>query len=181
MIRLLETPDYRAGLCHLCVAHEFGPGAVALRYGDDIQGFEDIYIDQLVIGEGLDERTARAEVQRRLGVSRWKSEAVLFQIVKEIVPDAIVQREASPAWLGRQRLDIFLPALDLAIEYQGAQHFGPISLFGGEEGFVRARERDELKKKLCEENGITVVYVTQGDPLTVPHIRRRLQKFLLDA
>jgi hypothetical protein len=94
--------------------------------------------------------------------------------VKAILPDVPIQREASPSWLGRQRLDIFLPTLNLAIEYQGAQHFSPVSVFGGEAGLVRAQERDALKKRLCEKNGVDILYVLSTDPVTEPAIRRRL-------
>jgi hypothetical protein len=180
IVGLLTSPTYRDGICHLCVADQSGPEAAAQMYGDNIQVFEDIYIDQL-IREGQDKRTATAEIQRRLGISRWKSEAELHQIVKAIFPDVLVQREASPPWLGRQRLDIYMPTLKLAIEYQGAQHFSPVAAFGGEAGFARARERDELKKNLCEANGIELVYVHHGEALTAPSIRRRLGRFLTNS
>src|SRR3954464_791915 len=90
----------------------------------------------------------------------------------------VVQREASPVWLGRQRLDIYLPDLNLAIEYQGQQHFQAVALFGGEQGTRRAAERDALKQKLCQENGVTLIHVLHSDALTLPAIRRRLQRYL---
>jgi len=64
--------------------------------------------------------------------------------------------------------------LNLAIEYQGAQHFSPVAIFGGDAGLAQARERDELKKTLCEQNGTALVYVHHGEPLTFAAIRRRL-------
>lgn len=178
ILKLLDEPAYRDAVCHLCVARAEGPEAAALRYGDDILAFEGTYIDQFTVGGGLDGRTALAEVQRLLGLSRWKSEAMLFQIVKEMMPDVTVQREASPPWLGRQRLDIFVPDLKLAIEYQGAQHFGAVGAFGGEDGFRRAQERDAVKKRLCEENGIALVHVLHTEPLTPAALKRRLQRFM---
>lgn len=98
--------------------------------------------------------------------------------MKAILPDVLIQREASPPWLGRQRLDIFLPTLNLAIEYQGAQHFTPVTVFGGEAGLVRAQERDALKKRLCEENGVDILYVLSTDAVTEPSIRRRLGRYV---
>jgi len=176
-VELLKYAVYRDGICHLCVADASGSEAAAQMYGDDIQIFENIYMDQLM-REGHDKRTARAEVQRRLGISRWKSEAELYQIVKGMFPEEVVQREASPVWLGRQRLDIYISKLKLAIEYQGAQHFAPVAMFGGDAGLVRARERDALKKRLCAENGVELLYVHHGDPLSSPAIKRRLARFL---
>lgn len=58
---------------------------------------------------GVDEKTAREEVKHILGLSRWV-------------------REASPEWLGRLRIDIYLPDLKLAFEHQGEQHYRPITV-----------------------------------------------------
>lgn len=56
------------------------------------------------------------------------------------------------------RLDFFLPDYGVAIECQGGQHFTAIDFFGGEEGFQNTTDRDLLKKQLCEEHGIRVLY-----------------------
>lgn len=178
VLRLLDQANYQEDICHLCIARVSGPEAAALRYGDTLQDFEEAYIDQFTVGHGMDTRTARAEVQQQLGLSRWKSEALMFTIVKALFNNHIVQREASPLWLGRQRLDVFVPEIKLAIEYQGAQHFQAVDLFGGDHGFRRAVERDALKKRLCEQNGVTLVYVLHSDPLTPAFIKRRLQRFI---
>ena len=64
-------------------------------------------------------------------------------------------------WLvfeGKMYLDFFLPDYGVAIECQGIQHFEPIEIFGGEDGFERTKLRDEAKKMLCEEHGIKVLY-----------------------
>jgi hypothetical protein len=176
LIRLLDQPTYQDRICHLCIAADQGVETAALRYGDNIQAFEDVYIDQLKVG--VDTRIARADVQRRLGLSRWKNEAELFGIVKKLFDGIVVQREASPPWLGRQRLDIYVPDLSLALEYQGLQHFEAVALFGGEEGTRRAIERDALKQQLCTENGVTLIHVLHSDPLTPTAIRHRLQRYL---
>jgi hypothetical protein len=73
--------------------------------------------------------------------------------------------QASPEWLKPQRLDLFIPDLKLAIEYQGEQHFIPVELFGGEEGFQLRQESDERKKKLCEANGINLEYINYDEDL----------------
>lgn len=55
-------------------------------------------------------------------------------------------------------MDFYLPKYNIAIECQGIQHFKPINLFGGENGFQNTKERDIQKKKLCEEHGIKILY-----------------------
>jgi hypothetical protein len=67
-------------------------------------------------------------------------------------------------WLGLQSLDFYLPDYNIAIECQGEQHFKP-SNFGSktitnEESFKLTQERDSNKKRLCEENGIIILYYT---------------------
>jgi hypothetical protein len=46
---------------------------------------------------------------------------------------------------GRQEIDVFIPAIKLAIEYDGEQHFGAIRCFGGVEKFKKTQELDRLK------------------------------------
>ena len=66
-------------------------------------------------------------------------------------------------WLDKQHLDIYLPDYNVAIECQGDQHFYPVDIFGGEEGFVHRQELDEEKKKKCDEHGIKLYYFTKSD------------------
>ncbi|WP_252898792.1 hypothetical protein [Secundilactobacillus odoratitofui] len=46
-----------------------------------------------------------------------------------------------------QHYDIYFPKYKIALEYQGAQHFEAISIFGGEAGLKNAQERDKRKKR----------------------------------
>ena len=162
----------------MCVARSAGPDGAAYRYGDAMQEFVEPYVNQLMHSRDLDERTARAQVQQQLGLSRWVREAEMYQIIKQIFPDDLVLREASPPWLGRQRLDVFLPQRSLALEYQGEQHYEPIAVFGGSGTLARTIERDALKRRLCEENSIELVYIRFSDPLTVSSLKQRLRRFL---
>ena len=57
-------------------------------------------------------------------------------------------------------LDFYLPKYNKAIECQGIQHFKPVDFFGGEECFIKTIERDNIKQKLCENNGIKIIYFT---------------------
>ena len=66
-------------------------------------------------------------------------------------------------------LDFFIPKYNIAIECQGMQHFAIVEHFGGKELYETRIERDKLKKELCEEHGIEVIYFThekvEGDYL----------------
>lgn len=61
-------------------------------------------------------------------------------------------------------LDFYLPEYNIGIECQGIQHFIPTN-FGGnassenlEKMFNEEIERDNLKRNLCEEHGIKLIY-----------------------
>lgn len=177
VVSLLTDAHYEESICHLCIARRAGPEMAGVTYGDAIQEFVAPYVNQLMLSDGIDKATARSEVQQILGISRWVREAEMHGIVKKLFPDHVVIREASPPWLGRQRLDVFIPALDLAFEHQGEQHYRPVSAFGGEEALKRATERDETKKRLCQENGVHLVEIRFDEPLTTAALRRRLQAY----
>ena len=58
-----------------------------------------------------------------------------------------------------------MPDYGIAIECQGEQHFLPIDFAGkGKEWakyqLLENKKRDELKKELCEKNGIKLIYYT---------------------
>ena len=60
----------------------------------------------------------------------------------------------------QQSIDIYLPDLNIGIEYQGRQHFIPVSRFGGSSEYEKTVERDERKFKKCAENGVKLIYFT---------------------
>ena len=62
--------------------------------------------------------------------------------------------------LGLQSFDIFIPALKVAIEYQGGQHFKPLKNFGGYASFIKTAQRDKAKYEKCKKNGIKLLYYT---------------------
>ena len=67
-------------------------------------------------------------------------------------------RERKIPWLKGLELDFYIPDKNVAIECQGIQHFKPVEHFGGEEKFKYTIENDSIKRKLCEENGVRLLY-----------------------
>ena len=86
---------------------------------------------------------------------KWKHELSLFHALRKQYPDILYQYR--PDWLGRQSLDLYIPSLRTAIEYQGIQHYLPIDFFGGEEALAQRQELDQIKKQLCSENGVRLI------------------------
>lgn len=60
-------------------------------------------------------------------------------------------------WLGRMSLDFYLPDYNVAIECQGKQHFG-VGGWSKEDELVKIKNRDKIKKELCEQNNIEMIY-----------------------
>jgi len=89
----------------------------------------------------------------------WISETELLYRVRQLLPDVDVIAHGQPQWLGRQHLDIWIPAMGVAIEYHGIQHFQSVDFFGGEAAFRRGQERDRRKRMLCAQNGMHLVEI----------------------
>lgn len=106
--------------------------------------------------------------------TKWKSEKSLFDIVKKIYDDAIFQYRVD--WLKKQSIDIFIPSLYIAIEYQGVQHYESINYFGGEESFKRRQALDQEKKKKCKENYVKLIEWSYNDPLDIKYVKQRIKK-----
>jgi hypothetical protein len=105
------------------------------------------------------EDTCREEIGLPKVGEGWVSETYLYYTIKEAFPDLEVTHHARPEWLGKQHLDIYLPELATAIEYQGEQHSQPIAYFGGEQSFIDTQRRDRKKQRLCKKHGIRLIYV----------------------
>lgn len=126
-------------------------------------------------------REAENRVRQQLGIPNvgegWIAETQLYYEVKHAFPDLEVQQHASPEWLGRQHLDIFIPEKCVAVEYQGAQHDQPVEYFGGHEAFEKNQKRDERKQRLCRRHGIKLIYVRPDYALqnVIEEISRRIK------
>ena len=86
---------------------------------------------------------------------RWQNEFRFFYYIKLLHPDAIYQYTSE--WLGNQSFDVFIPEFNLAVEYQGKQHYMAVPFFGGDEKYKENINRDAKKRRLAEERNITVL------------------------
>lgn len=107
------------------------------------------------------------ELRREKGIPeigcQWKSETEIYAFIKELLANYEVTRHYSPLWLVPMHLDVYVPELSWAIEYQGQQHYMPVDIFGGEEGFEKTKVRDTIKKKLCQQNKVYLLYIRYDD------------------
>ncbi|MEQ1071025.1 hypothetical protein [Acinetobacter lwoffii] len=139
-------------------------------------------LSRITIQEGISERESENHIRELKGVARigerWVNETLLFNYINLLFPQYTVQREASPSWLSRQRFDVYIPELNLAIEYQGQQHYLAVDLFGGEEGLKRTKQRDKEKLQLSKANGVEIIYFSYKDNLTEKLVQNRLKNYL---
>jgi hypothetical protein len=110
-------------------------------------------------------RWLRIQWAREIGSSPWVSENQLFQLVRRQLKGIDVIQHARPTWLEPQHLDIYIPAVDLAVEYMGRQHFEPLDFFGGESAYLELVQRDQKKAQLCQRYGLELIYVRHDENL----------------
>lgn len=103
--------------------------------------------------------------------TRWKNEYSLYQMVVKEYPDAIYQFHSE--WLGKQSLDIFIPSVNVGIEYQGLQHYKAIPFFGGETALKYRENLDAKKKELCKAKGVKVVEWRYDEPITNMYMKNK--------
>ena len=105
-------------------------------------------------------------------VNKWVSEEMVYNIAKKYYNKLYpVVYQHRPFFLrsakdGQMSYDVFISGLNVAIEYQGKQHFEPVDFFGGDKAFEDLQARDKLKAKLSAENGIKLVYINYWEDIT---------------
>ncbi len=75
-------------------------------------------------------------------------------------------REKNFTWLGRMRLDFYLPKHRIAIECQGVQHYRPVARFGGTKGYEITKRRDAEKRMRLAQHKIKLFYYDDKGWLT---------------
>lgn len=178
----LVNNSFKESICHICTktnsdlmfCHKMYGSAFKQRYG--------VYIAKQAIQECISEREAENKIRDLKGVARigerWINETLLFNYINLLFPQFTVQREATPSWLNRQRFDVYVPELNLAIEYQGKQHYMAVELFGGEEGLQKTKLRDKEKLHLSKINGVDIIYFNYKENLTEKLVLSRLKSYL---
>ena len=76
--------------------------------------------------------------------------------------------------------DIFIPELNLIIEYDGEQHFRPIEIFGGETYFKRVQFNDQVKNEYATKNNIHLLRIKFNLKSHIPEILTATIQRILD-
>jgi len=60
-----------------------------------------------------------------------------------------------------------LPDYNICIEFNGKQHYEPITFFGGEEGLKKQIIRDKIKTQYCDKNNIKLFIIKYDENLII--------------
>lgn len=127
-------------------------------------------------------KKAKNNIRKKYNVpligEKWVSETELYRTVNEVLGDYEVVHHGSPDWLGRMHLDVYVPELKIAFEYQGKQHEKPVDFFGGKETFKKQKKRDKKKKKLCDKHEVELFYIKSGENFSTKSIHKLIEDHL---
>lgn len=79
----------------------------------------------------------------------------LYNKLKEIYPNEEIIFEATNKiipWIDNQRIDIYFPSINVAVELMGPQHYEEISFFKNGSSLSIIQERDNRKRIKCKQN-----------------------------
>lgn len=111
--------------------------------------------------------------------NKWKSEQLVYELTEKLYKRQNVLYQYRPFFLrsdkGQMSYDVFICGLNVAIEYQGKQHFEPVEIFGGEEHFKEQVNRDKLKKELSDLNGVSLIYINYWEDISTNLIREKVE------
>ena len=120
-----------------------------------------------------------AKIQRQLDVEDNYGETICREMVLLLVNPKEYTVNPRPSWLTNphtgmiMEIDLFIEENNLAVEYQGEQHFNPTS-FASQEEVDKQKVRDNIKAKILKSRVSDWVQVTVED-LSVDKMERRLK------
>lgn len=122
------------------------------------------------------------EIRGKLGIGTSRAESfnekILLMMVKALFSDYEILSRTYPPFLSGLELDIYIPSLPLAIEYQGKQHYKAINFFGGADALNAVKKRDAKKMRLCKKNEIPLIKFNYREVLSWELVKYKLADWL---
>ena len=108
-----------------------------------------------------------------------KGSDTLLGIVKEIFLNQIIVLEHNIAEYGSLFLDIYLPQLLIAFEFDGEQHFTYSKYFHKyRQAFLESKKRDQAKESRCAQLGIKLIRVKFDEVITKDLVLAKIKAVL---
>lgn len=176
-------------LCHFCCGgmpkieygHSMYPSSFLQRYLPYHRLLSQIKFGKPVY-EGDEHKLVENELRVKFGYPKigegWVTETTLYNIIVSLFPKLKVLHHYRGFELQRLELDIWIPEIQVAIEYQGEQHYKVVKHWGGEEGLKKRMENDKKKKRLCEELGYVLIEFKFSEILTESLVKNIMSKFI---
>ena len=145
------------------------------REKDDVWGYADILLEKINNGEiDITERCTYTKPSYK-----WVTEELVLNIIRKLYKNYTVIYQYRPFFLrssfgGQMSYDIFIQELNVAIEYQGQQHFEPIEYFGGVNAFEKTKIRDKEKKELSDKHNIKLIYINYDEVISPDLIQNKI-------
>jgi len=178
---LLDNPVFNdfMGECKNNLGDNYKP---SVWYGRDCYIYHTLITKTIAKRLRKINRIVENEVRQAFNLKKigeaWTSESILYAIIKRVFPKHNIKRHYRPGILEGLELDIYIEELNVGIEYQGLQHFKPVKHWGGEEEFIKTKERDKRKRKLCKLNNIHLIYFDYTEGLTEELVIQKLKSFM---
>lgn len=99
-----------------------------------------------------------------------KGERIIKEYLDENDIEYIPQYKIRYRDMKRSSLDFYLAKYNLAIEYDGIQHFEPREHFGGEDQFAIQVKNDLYKEKYCKKEKINLLKIHYKDKIDIPYL-----------
>ena len=113
----------------------------------------------------LEENHHKREINKEKGILRESSGEIECRRVAEMMTGKPFPKKRpdflkNPVTSHNLEIDCFCEELKLGIEYNGKQHYKYTPYFhSSKDAFYNTRYRDEMKARLCKENGIKLIIV----------------------
>lgn len=119
------------------------------------------------------------------------SQSILTKLLNKILCCKVEQNYRKLNWLRNPQTnynleaDIYIPSLNIIIEYDGIQHFKSVECFGGEGSFKKRQELDKIKNELIQQHiasgGEDIKYFIRfsyKEPLTEQYIKQKINNII---
>lgn len=147
-------------------------------FSETLKDAEEFLLDTVL---GPEPKAEQKSAGSRGGKYESKGEAECRRILRELFDKPAGFGNARPDFLNNSvtggshnlEIDCWEPSLKLGVEYNGRQHYEYTPYFHkNREAFMNQKYRDELKRRMCRDNGVNLIEV----PHTVKH--REIEPFL---
>lgn len=108
----------------------------------------------------------------KCALKRNHSEQKLYNFLLDNLDCNIIYQYKNQEILSKQSLDFYLPDYNIAIEYQGEQHFKPYRFKNdkNDDKFKKIINLDKRKYDICKYNNIKLLYFTYAKNYLIPKI-----------